>query len=50
MDVRAFASLYSSLLSPGELTHVSAIEGPARDLAALGAAFAGPASWMPEMF
>ena len=50
VDVRALASIYTGYGSPEELQAVGGIAGPREDLALLGALFAGPAPWMPDMF
>lgn len=50
LHVRALASLYSGWASARELARVGLVEGSDRELAALSAAFAGPAPWMPDMF
>jgi len=50
VDVRSLATLYTGHLSPRALKSVGAIEGGDSELATLGAMFAGPAPWMPDMF
>jgi predicted acetyltransferase len=37
-------------MAPAELQAIGAIAGPAADLALLGAVFAGPRPWMPDIF
>jgi predicted acetyltransferase len=49
-DVKALASVYTGYASPAEAALSGAMEGPAGDLAALGAMFAGPAPWNREMY
>ena len=50
VDVRSLATVYSGHLSPLALRSIGAIEGEETELATLGALFAGPAPWMPDMF
>ena len=52
IDVRGLASLYASLLTPGDLMPAGLLDANAdtRQAALLGAALAGPASWMSDFF
>jgi predicted acetyltransferase len=48
--VRDLAALYSSFMSPAELLTLGSLAASDADLALLGAVFAGPRPWMPDMF
>jgi predicted acetyltransferase len=50
VSVEALAPLFTGFRSPLEQRAVGGVEGPDGDLEALGAAFAGPAPWIREMF
>ncbi|MGE0480765.1 MAG: enhanced intracellular survival protein Eis [Phycisphaerae bacterium] len=49
-DIRGLAPLYTGYLSAEELQTTGLLAGPAEELAALSAAFAGPAPWMNDRF
>jgi predicted acetyltransferase len=49
-DVRGLAAAYSGYMTPAELRAAGLLEGPERDLAALGLAFAGPLPWTVDQF
>jgi predicted acetyltransferase len=48
--VRDLAALYSGFMSPAELLTLGTLVASDADLALLGAVFAGPRPWMPDMF
>ncbi len=50
LDVRGLAPLYTGYMSAHELLNTGYIEGSDTDLAALSAAFAGPAPWLADFF
>jgi len=50
LDAATLAPVFTGYASPLELRSHGQIEGRERDLRALGAAFAGPAPWIREMF
>ena len=50
MHVRQLASIYTGFVSPKQLAQVGMINGDGVALDTLGAVFAGPAPWMPDMF
>jgi len=50
LDCRALASLYCGFLSAEQLSLTGALRGPAEQVAAASAAFAGPTPWMGEMY
>lgn len=51
LDIRALASIYTGFRNPAEAVAAGLfVEGPAADLAALAACFAGPAPCTGEMF
>ena len=49
-DVRGLAALYTGHATPHELALTGLLSGPAEDLAALAAAFAGPRPWLVDRF
>jgi predicted acetyltransferase len=50
LDAAALAGIYTGMFSPGQLRLIGRAQGEDRDLAALGAMFAGTAPGMTEMF
>jgi predicted acetyltransferase len=50
LGVRELAAIYSGHMAPADLRFSGQIEGPASDMALLGALFAGPRPWVADMF
>lgn len=50
VHVRGLAALYTGFLTPAELVLAGLASGPAADLAAAAAPFAGPTPWMRDAF
>jgi predicted acetyltransferase len=50
LDVRELAAIYSGHMAPADLRFRGDIDGPASDMALLGALFAGPRPWIADMF
>lgn len=50
MNVRQFASVYTGFAAPKQLVRVGLVEGDDEALDTLGAIFAAPAPWMPDIF
>jgi predicted acetyltransferase len=50
VHVRGLAALYTGFLTPAELVLAGLASGPAPDLAAAAAPFAGPTPWMRDAF
>ena len=49
-SIRGLATMLTGFTSPRAAALAGLAEGPDAALDALGAAFAGPAPWMPDMF
>jgi len=50
LDIRGLAALYTSAITPSDAAQIGYLEAAEADLAALAAAFVGPAPWLPDFF
>ena len=50
LHIRDLAAIFTNYLAPQQLFLAGSVRGLAADLETLGALFAGPAPWMPDMF